>query len=96
MGRDARRRLTLRKHSSLGEEWADLHDRVYLPIKASAVQVQECKRAFYAGALAMFHLVSNASADTPDTDAGEEQGARRLEALLRETEEFFERLGKSG
>lgn len=92
MGRDARRRMTLPKHTTLGEQWADFHDKILVPAKAGPVQVEETKRAFYAGALCMFHLVSNAS-DVPDGDAGEEQGAKRLEAILREAEDFFASLG---
>ena len=95
MGHEARRRkMTLPRGSSLGEQWADWYEHILQPIDPSPVQVEETKRAFYAGALCMFHLVAGVSGDVPDDEPGIEQGAERMEALLREAEEFFERLGK--
>lgn len=94
MGRDARRRQALPKDTTLGEQWADYYEKLLRPAGAGEVQVEETRQAFYAGALCMFHLVSNAGANAPDGEAGEEEGARRMEAILREAEDYFVALGK--
>jgi hypothetical protein len=67
----------------IGEAWASYQGEV-VPRDAPAVQRDECKRAFYAGAHAMYFAVLEAAAA-----AEEAVGESRLEALARELEDFL-------
>jgi hypothetical protein len=67
----------------IGESWASYLAEV-VPATAPEVQREECKRAFYAGAQAMFQAVMQ-TADLPDDDASE----ARLVAIEREMQDFL-------
>lgn len=54
----------------VAKAWASYRERV-VPAEAGAIQVQECQRAFYAGAQAIFWLI----AQEPDTTQGSQQVA---------------------
>ena len=72
----------------IGEAWASYLANVVAPAGAGDVQIEECKRAFYAGGAAMFSAVLE-SAEL------EEDGAQAaLEALDRELSDYL-RLFKS-
>lgn len=62
------------------EEWQS-YDRKIVPVEAGAVQREECRRAFYAGAWAMYWLVMSHMEKASD----DEDGSRRLLDLERET-----------
>jgi hypothetical protein len=68
----------------IGEQWADYSAEV-VPPDAPAVQREECKRAFYAGAQAMFTAVI-AAVEPDDDDVCE----AHLAALSREMHDFVE------
>ena len=59
-------------------EWQS-YEREVIPKGAPAVQREECRRAFYAGAMACFTLVLEAS-----EPADERECERRLQALQDE------------
>jgi hypothetical protein len=67
----------------IGEQWASYQTEI-VPADAPKVQREECKRAFYAGAQAMFQAVMKAAEP-------EDEGAcdARLEALEREMQDFL-------
>jgi hypothetical protein len=67
----------------IGESWASYQAEV-VPADAPAVQREECKRAFYAGAQAMFTAVL-AATEPDDEDVCE----ARLAALEREMQDFL-------
>jgi hypothetical protein len=81
--------MRLRDHTSVGEEWADYLKGI-VPSGASAVQVEECKRAFYAGAYVMFGLVTADSLTSLDDDGAE----RRLQAIEKECVDYFKNFGR--
>jgi hypothetical protein len=66
----------------IGESWADYLAKV-VPADASAVQREECKRAFYAGAAAMFGAMLEAA------ELDEDPAAASVEALDRELSDFL-------
>lgn len=68
---------------TIGEEWAAYLDAI-VPAGASAGQIEECKRAFYAGAQAMYAATLAAVGD--DDDAVCEA---RIDALGREMSDFL-------
>ncbi len=74
--------------TSIGEAWANYLANVLEPAGAGDVQREECKRAFYAGAAAMFGAMLAAA------ELEEDPAAARLEALDRELEDYL-RLFKS-
>lgn len=96
MGREARRPRTMRlpPGETLGEAWADYLAKLVMPAGAGAAQIEETKRAFYAGALVGMHMLTGIGIDVPDDEAGIEQGAKRIESALREAEDYFEGLGR--
>jgi hypothetical protein len=61
-----------------------------MPKDAPAVQVEECRRAFYAGSYA---LLLNVAYNIGDDSTDEEDGIRQLEALKAECETFAATLG---
>jgi hypothetical protein len=63
--------------------------RAVIPAEASAVQVEECRRAFYAGSYA---LLMNVAYHIGDESTPEDEGIRQLEALKAECETFVENL----
>lgn len=68
---------------TIGEEWASYQTEV-VPADAPEVQREECKRAFYAGAQAMFSAVMEAA--EPEED---EACDARMEALHRELQDWL-------
>lgn len=82
--------VRLRSDTTVGEEWADYVANILRPAGAGEIQIEECKRAFYAGAFVMFGIVSNIGAEAPDEDTG----AARLEQARRECVDYFKNFGK--
>lgn len=68
---------------TIGEQWASYLAEV-IPPEAPAVQVEECKRAFYAGAQGMFALVMEAVAPEDDDACG-----ARLQGIEREMQDWL-------
>lgn len=68
---------------TIGEQWASYQAEV-VPPQAPAVQLEECKRAFYAGAQAMFNAVMQ-TAEFDSDDASE----ARLAAIEREMQDWL-------
>lgn len=60
------------------------YQRDVIPPGAPAVQHEECRRAFYAGAMALFGLVTRVGADA----VSEEAGAAFVEALNQELQAY--------
>lgn len=71
---------------TLREQWQSFALEI-LPLDCSDIQRRETKRAFFAGAWGMFHLVSSVGEDTPDEDA-----LAMLDGWKREMEEFQEKV----
>jgi hypothetical protein len=69
---------------TVAEAFATYQARV-LPKDASAIQIQECRRAFYAGA---YFLLMNLAHNIGDDSTDEEQGIQELEKLKTECETF--------
>ena len=69
--------------ATIGEAWASYREQV-VPREAHAVQIEETKRAFYAGAAAMFGAMLEAV--KPEE---EEACEGRLEALDRELSDYL-------
>jgi hypothetical protein len=67
----------------IGEAWASYQAQV-VPADAPPVQREECKRAFYAGAQAMYQAVMRA-VEPADEDACE----ARLAAIGQEMQDFL-------
>lgn len=67
----------------LADAWASYRESV-VPAEAGEVQVQECRRAFYAGARAVEAMFS-AMVDMPDSE-----GAEAIAALIGELEGFVD------
>ncbi len=78
------------KTKTLQSEWDDFRNVVLTPSGAGKVQITETRRAFYAGAWAMFMLVVEIS----DAAATEDEGAAQLEILKQEMERFHDMIGK--
>ena len=68
-------------------QWLEYHLRV-IPSNASRTQVRETRRAFYAGAEAMFTLVRLFSEGT------KEEGAAELDRISDELVEFCKQIAK--
>jgi hypothetical protein len=73
----------------LEESWLGYLAEV-IPLNASRIQVVESRKAYYAGAYAMFLLVNVAS------EYSEEQGAAILEEILAEVMQFSESMKQGG
>jgi hypothetical protein len=74
--------------TTIGEGWASYLANVVKPAGAGDVPIEECKRAFYAGAAAMFSAMLEAA------ELEEDPAAARVEALDRELDDYL-RLFKS-
>lgn len=72
---------------SLHQEYAEWWESV-APEGVSAVQVEECRRAFYCGAAAMNIAISRIGQD----DVSEAAGAAYLESLGAELGDYFREL----
>lgn len=75
---------------TIADQWASYDREVLLPAAVGEVQRTETRRAFYAGASALFALVSGLGID----DISEDQGADELEVLSQELQAFGEAIGK--
>ena len=73
----------------LQKQWESF-EKAVMPKGASLVQQQEMRRAFYAGASAMFGLVT----DLGDDDADEGEECKILDGLQNECIEFMSQVGK--
>lgn len=62
--------------------WASYAVNV-LPLDAPRIQIQECRRAFYAGAAHMLSAMANLGGD----EVSEDQGVEALEAAAAEIEQ---------
>jgi len=71
----------------LEKQW-HLVSRLVYPRDVSAVQLQECKRAFYAGAMAVVSV--NLRID--DDDVSEERGMEIRDSLMKQVQHFNELL----
>jgi hypothetical protein len=79
----------LTDHETVAEAFEG-YRRTVIPAGASAVQIDETRAAFFAGAYFLLMSVSNTIGD-PDVD--EERGVAILEALRRECETFAAHIG---
>lgn len=68
--------------------WRSYHDKV-LPDGVSEVQTVECRRAFYAGAQAMFGLMTG-----PVTGASENAAVRMMDGFREELADFVDRVSR--
>ena len=73
---------TIIEYTDLGGAWLAYHLHV-LPDDAPEVQVRETRRAFYAGAEAMFTLINKAS-----NGLTEDEACARLDGYLQEIAEI--------
>ena len=73
----------------LGRAWASYRERV-VPADASPVQVQECQRAFYMGAAALYYDLMNGLSEGPDTTQADEE---YMAAVDRELRAFIAQVG---
>jgi hypothetical protein len=74
---------------NLLNEWEGFEKNV-VPRNAPSVQRQEMRRAFYAGASAMFGLITNLDVE----NLGEKESAKVLDNLQSELQRFFSQVGK--
>jgi hypothetical protein len=81
-------RIIARKGRLIRDGWQDYAERV-LPAGASAVQRQETRRAFYAGAWELLCRY----AEIGEPEISEDEGVEVLEAIRREIEAFFRTIG---
>ena len=65
----------------IAEEWERFR-RDVVPAEASAVQVEECKRAFYAGATALFYGIMRTLSPGPEPTTADEQIMEAIEGEL--------------
>lgn len=72
----------------IATEWRDYRTKV-LPPNCSRIQLQETRRAFYAGAIAMLSIMQKLAGD----DWTEEEGAIALEKLIQEGADFSFQVG---
>jgi hypothetical protein len=80
--------MSKNKNQKLETEWQD-YSKTAIPINAPAIQRQEMRRAFYAGASAMFSLMTSI-----DDSMSDEEGAKVVEALQQECIDFMNRIGR--
>lgn len=73
-----------RSKQAIAKEWVEFAMAV-MPKDAPTIQVQEMRRAFYAGAHVMLMLVQQAS-----SVGDEDEGVRKLEAFAHELTRFVE------
>lgn len=84
-------RVLARKGRLVRDGWQTYAERV-LPTGADAVQRQETRRAFYAGAWEILMRM----ADLGEPDISEEQGVAVLEATKREIQTYVASVGTPG
>jgi hypothetical protein len=76
--------------SSIGQGW-DKYRALVVPANAIPVQIQECRRAFYAGASEVLYSLLRIEAGPPGVEPTEEQlnaGAEYLERMRLELVQF--------
>lgn len=71
------------RRNRIQEEWQS-YKRQVLPANAPLVQIQECRRAFYSGAVAAFNIYRSLGAD----EISEDEGVRILSDMDDELCEF--------
>ena len=71
----------------LAREWANFAKLVLDPINAGAVQRQEMRRAWYAGAATMFDTMTNLAGPSDEND---DVGAARVEQVHQELRRYAE------
>lgn len=69
----------------INDEW-DSYRRQVIPATAPAVQLQESKRAFYAGAQTLFHALVKIM--DPSSEEPTERDMRVMDSIDRELREF--------
>jgi hypothetical protein len=72
----------------LSEQWQSYFKKV-MPNGGPSIQVQECRRAFYAGAFAALMLVEIVGAE----DVSAEAGVAYIQSLIKECRDFNARVG---
>lgn len=80
--------MIMKKQIKIATEWQEYGTKV-LPPNCSQIQLQETRRAFYAGVVSALHIMSKIGED----DCTEEEGATILEGLQQECEQFFSQIG---
>lgn len=73
----------------LAREWTSFARMILDPVNAGALQRQEMRRAWYAGAVMMFDLMSNLAGPSDEPD---EVGAARVEQVHQELRQYAEAL----
>lgn len=68
------------------EQWRDYERKLLDPIKASPIQRKECRRAFYAGAASLMHIVLAGVSPSPDVEPEDLLMMDQLEAEFNEWE----------
>jgi hypothetical protein len=77
---------------TIAGQWDDYFVKVLLGSGVTnSVQIQETRRAFYAGAYALLMLLSRIASD----DVTEESGVEYLEACRRECQAFYDLMGSA-
>lgn len=67
----------------LGDAWAEYREKL-IPPEAGAVQVEETRRAFYAGAIQVFHGIHNGLSGGDDIGPEDEELIRGIATELDE------------
>ncbi|MBN3949411.1 MAG: hypothetical protein HWQ38_24275 [Nostoc sp. NMS7] len=83
MSKRKRIKLTISSH------WQSYEAQV-LPKGCSPVQLQETRRAFYAGAVSVLALMAKLS----EEEITEEEGSDIIEELMQESRDFTARIGR--
>ena len=76
-------------NNKLQQSWQS-YSKAVMPNNAPPIQVQEMRRAFYAGATAMLDITKLLG----EEDVSEETGVAALEALQQEIVDFLSLVGK--
>lgn len=67
----------------INTEWQDYLRRV-IPKEADVTQIEETRRAFFAGAIALKHIITREASDDPEFTAQDDQLARDLDAEIED------------
>ncbi|MFN6560050.1 MAG: hypothetical protein RMY28_009600 [Nostoc sp. ChiSLP01] len=74
---------------TISSQWQSYETQV-LPKGCSAIQLQETRRAFYAGVASVLAFMAQIS----NEDISEDEGADIIEALMQESRDFTARIGR--
>jgi hypothetical protein len=88
--------VTVTASSDIGRAFDSYRSKV-IPFDASAVQIRETRRAFYAGAQAILTAMLNIEQGPPFaplTEADLTAGADKVEALRLELQQFVKSVGR--